>query len=709
MNILLVGEHPQGVTGNSHMMGAVVNQIDLSKHRVCLFVSGRGGGNQLWEMPPTIHVIEALEIEVNEQGGISHYDPWGAKKLVNTLSSMNFDLVVSVGIDLWRYVMVYDQINQIRVRKRFKLGAIFPYDLPHLRKDWLDWINFYDYPAVYSQFGYEILSKVNQKVFYFRPALFQSQKFKKYPSEERQKMRRSFFPTIPEDHLVFGFVGKNQFRKDPQRLIKSFMLAKKQYPKMTMYLHADMKGVFNLEQIMSDYGGQTGDFIIKPPGVAFDTEKMVALYNSLDCLVNCTLNEGLSWTIVEAQLCGLPIIASETTAQTELLNDGSGILVPCKELAYLPVVTRSGQSWVETNACKVEDMTNAIVTIAKSKELREDLSRKALEAGNRWVSGVHNFEEKFMPIVKKQIRNAVLFVQHSAAGDVLMTTKAFAGIKKRHPGVPFVYMTQKKYHDILVNNPFVNAVVDYDFGLMAEFSVVYNPHAERILPGHWGRNSNSLLSDFYWKILEVDRGDFFLDKVAPPLGLIARTPLASNSKPIAVLHTTGGDPRFRTYMYMGVVAKYLKEKGYYTVQLGTREDYPADAEFDLRGMLSFRESAWVMSKAKLAVTVDSFISHLAGMYGVSQVCLFGSGNQFVVRPEQLGGKLICLSPDYIRYCPGLGPCSGSVRDCPHPCTGLHDPQLIIEKIEEIEEGEADEQNGDSQQYAERDRAASAMV
>ena len=124
---------------------------------------------------------------------------------------------------------------------------------------------------------------------------------------------------------------------------------------------------------------------------------------------------------------------------------------------------------------------------------------------------------------------------------------------------------------------------------------------------------------------------------------------------------------------------------YFTIQLGGKDDYPAGADLDLRGKLSFRESAWVMSKAKIAITVDSFISHLAGALGISQICLFGSGNHFVVRPNQVKGKLICLVPDYIRHCIGLGPCSGSVRNCPAPCTGRHDPKIILEKIKEIEQ------------------------
>ena len=123
---------------------------------------------------------------------------------------------------------------------------------------------------------------------------------------------------------------------------------------------------------------------------------------------------------------------------------------------------------------------------------------------------------------------------------------------------------------------------------------------------------------------------------------------------------------------------------YLTIQLGGKNDYPAGADVDLRGMLNFRESAWVMARADLAVTVDSFVSHLAGALGVAQVCLFGSGNANVVKPTQVGGKLVCLSPDYVLQCKGLGPCSAGVRDCPLPCTGAHDPKTIIEAIAELE-------------------------
>jgi ADP-heptose:LPS heptosyltransferase len=265
-----------------------------------------------------------------------------------------------------------------------------------------------------------------------------------------------------------------------------------------------------------------------------------------------------------------------------------------------------------------------------------------------------------------------------------MTTKALEGIKKRHPGLPLVYMTQPQYQDIVKGNPHIDKVAPEFNSLEAQrYSIVYNPHGDRILPGHWGRNSNSKLSDFYWKILEVGNGGFYIEKVRPNMALIKDTPLWTNNKPIMVVHTTGGDPHFRTYQYMEDVCEEFKDE-YCTVQVGGPNDYPANAEIDLRGRLTFRETAWVMDRAKLAVTVDSFVAHLAGALGIDQVCLFGSGNYFVVSPDQIEGELICMVPDYIRDCIGLGPCSGTVKNCPTPCTGIHDPQDIIKNLRELE-------------------------
>ena len=114
------------------------------------------------------------------------------------------------------------------------------------------------------------------------------------------------------------------------------------------------------------------------------------------------------------------------------------------------------------------------------------------------------------------------------------------------------------------------------------YRYVYNPHGERILPGHWGRNCNSILSDFYWKILNVEPDDFFIEKQLPIMEAMEGI---RDKEKIAVVQTTGGDPIFRTYKYMADVCRGLEDLGYYTIQLGGAQDYPGWAELDLRGKL----------------------------------------------------------------------------------------------------------------------------
>jgi hypothetical protein len=405
---------------------------------------------------------------------------------------------------------------------------------------------------------------------------------------------------------------------------------------------------------------------------------MVDVYNSIDCLVNCSAQEGLSWTVLQAMLCGTPVIGSRTTSQTELI-EGAGTLITPKEILYIPVITQGGESHVKSFVCATEDIKTAILDVADNPELQNDMRKAGIKRGKEWlesVSDINELLETSKPTVvkpKKKIEK-VLFIQHSAAGDVLMTTRCLKGISERY-NLPIDYMTMPQYLGILEDNPYIDKLIPWDEQKYKEYQFVLNIHRDKILPGSWGRNSTSILSDFYWKILDVKPDDFYIiekpiEKLNPP------------KLPICIVQTSGGDKEFRTYKFMKDVCGGLKE--YTTIQLGSKNDYPAYADIDLRGKTTYAETAWVMKQASFVVTIDSYLSHLAGALGISQVCLFGSGNYRVVRPNQLKGMLICRVPDYTLL-PCLGPCSASVRNCKLKCTGVHNPYDILNDLDKIKE------------------------
>jgi len=361
-----------------------------------------------------------------------------------------------------------------------------------------------------------------------------------------------------------------------------------------------------------------------------------------------------------------------------------------------------GNCFIDALACDPKDIAEAILTVAGNKDLRAKMKENGLKKGKEWLAGVSDVNgllkdmSKVQPALKaSQImkKDEILFMQHSSAGDVLMTTKCFKGLKERHSGKNLVYMTQKKFHNIVECNPLIDRVVDWDVEKSKQYIKVYNPHSDRILPGSWGRNANTLLSDFYWKILDVEPDQMFIKQTKPDVQIYGKDigeyfySIAGNKK-IVLVHTTGGTKKYRTYKYMDNVCDRIREEmnGFITIQVGSHDDCDAKADIDLRGALSFQESAWVVSRASYAITVDSFVSHLTEALGIPQLCLFGTGNSSVVRPEQSKNMIICLSPDYIRDCPGLGPCSGVV-DCDTPCcTNMHSPKLVYNVFKELTEG-----------------------
>jgi ADP-heptose:LPS heptosyltransferase/glycosyltransferase involved in cell wall biosynthesis len=715
--VLFVGESPVGCTGNSNFMRAILNQVDKKEYSAACYAVG------------TSHVLKhdifaPQPVPIISADGSQ--DKWNGQKLLRVIHENPVEAVVFIGIDIWVYAPIFHELMNLKRAKQFKFITICPYDTPTIRPDWIQWFRQPDISCVYSEFGYNMIKSEVPNARYFRPPLFAHNFFQKLKEDHRIQARHRYFPTIGEGFL-FGFLGNNQVRKDPQKAILAYSMIKEKYPDAYLYLHLNMNsGVYNLVQHAIDCGLKSGDIVAKSGDADawVSMPSMVEIYNCFDALLNCSLQEGLSWTLLESMLCKVPIIATDTTAQTELVK-GAGVLVPCNEPTYIPVYAERGQSWIQAQACKAEDLAAAMEKMIVDEKHRAKCSEAGYERAKQWLSGVHNINDVLNDVFQVQeirvgkdsvpygMKDAVCFAQRSSAGDILMTTKALKGLKEMFKGKKIYYMCDRQYMDIVRGNPYVEDVLSWDEMEYNSYIHRLNPHSERILPGHWGRNCNTILSDFYWKLLMVEPDAMFIQKQRPK-EKIAKKVLDVENKNICILHTTGGDPAFRTYKYMEEVAKGLKDR-FVTIQLGAKGDFDAGAELDLRGRVSFRESAWIMDKAVLSINVDSFISHLAGAIGVSQIVLFGSGNALVVRPDQTKGELVCLIPDYIMDCPGLGPCSASIRNCPVPCTGIHEPKRILEEVDNLSRRQQIRRNTEHEEascrfeYVQRDRAVASVV
>ena len=426
--ILFVGDHPVGQSGNSYMLKNLMIQVNRDEYDISCFAGNAVDFDPFALLPCNV-------ITSSNPG-----DDFGQTKLLTILKNASFDLMVSVGIDIWHFHRIFGEIKELKKNKGLKWLAIFPYELHQVRKDWVEWIKLVDFPYVYSMYGYNKLKDHIPNIQYFRPVLDNAHLFTPASPEKRDVLRKHYFGNFDGDKkFVFGFVGVNQIRKDPQKIIKAFFEVKKSNPGIALYLHTNVgSGVYNLARFVADQDAKPGDIYVKNQNQDCSRTKLVEIYQAMDCLVNASYQEGLSWTLLEAMLCKTPVIASDNTSQTELINEGCGMRVPSTELAYVPLITENGMSYVESKAVSCEALIHTMRLALKENHSQRVTS--AYKKAKDWVENSGNMNDLLNSTFDSMIAStksvsikdrekAVLFMQHSAAGDVFMTTRCMKGLK----------------------------------------------------------------------------------------------------------------------------------------------------------------------------------------------------------------------------------------------------------------------------------------
>jgi len=388
-NILVYGENPFSFSGNGNMLNSLLSTIDREKyHASCLVIGDTDPALfDIYRVPP-FNLIDA---------SVSDRDKWGLGYVLRTLSSTKTDVFLTVGIDLWRFVPALKQLKQVLHSKKIPWMCIAPYDVEGANPDWIQLFKQVDFPCVYSMHGYNILKRYIPNVKYYRPDLFGKQLFQRVPKEVCATFKESHFREMGDDPFMFGFIGNNQVRKEPHKVLKAFMGVKdklKNERNVGLYMHTSLKGVYDLEGLGRQWGIK-GSIGFKSQGVKYPIHNMAMLYNSLDCVVLPSLQEGLSWTVLEAMLCKTPILASDSTAHRELLPKRS--MIPCTEMTMIPIGEFGNSYHVESKACSLESITTAMINAVRKpdKGIIEENHKKAME----WLSGVSNINEHLDNVV----------------------------------------------------------------------------------------------------------------------------------------------------------------------------------------------------------------------------------------------------------------------------------------------------------------------
>jgi sugar transferase (PEP-CTERM/EpsH1 system associated) len=142
------------------------------------------------------------------------------------------------------------------------------------------------------------------------------------------------FPFSAPDLWVVGTVGRLQPVKDQPSLARAFAVALRGNPDAARRMRLVVIGQGPMRQPMMHILGAAGlSDLAWLPGERHDVADIL---RCLDCFVLPSRSEGVSNTILEAMASGLPVIATRTGGNAELVEDGvSGSIVPHSDVQAL--------------------------------------------------------------------------------------------------------------------------------------------------------------------------------------------------------------------------------------------------------------------------------------------------------------------------------------------------------------------------------------
>jgi sugar transferase (PEP-CTERM/EpsH1 system associated) len=146
--------------------------------------------------------------------------------------------------------------------------------------------------------------------------------FKPRVSRERQLLPVERFP---QQSIVVGSVTRFQEIKDPLNLVRGFIAARRDPRGQALRLLMIGDGSLRAPaQALLEEAGESANAWL--PGSRDD---VAALLGEMDVFALSSRREGISNTVLEAMASGVPVVASATGGNLELIEDGrTGMLVP---------------------------------------------------------------------------------------------------------------------------------------------------------------------------------------------------------------------------------------------------------------------------------------------------------------------------------------------------------------------------------------------
>jgi len=314
---------------------------------------------------------------------------WGEKEVKHFIEKFKIDLPILVS-DFWPFSWF----------AKLPASTFYgPIDSSDYTKEDEETMKTFSYFIPCSEFGARVYRQVTKKEpLEVIPHGVDTKIYKPY---SKVKCRKLF--SLPRKKFIIGIVAANsdpEPRKgwDDMFVALSEFLRRNPSEKRRLLVFAftdpsDERGI-SLTNLAKKLGLEKNVMFPEylPRIVGLPDQEMAKLYNCFDLLLNASRREGFCLPILEAQACGVPVVASNTTAIPELVK-GHGWLVKMKDLVFSP------RGW-RCRRVDREDLVEKIEDAYFSDSKRKEFSKRARTFALKYDWDLL-FKEKWLPVLEK--------------------------------------------------------------------------------------------------------------------------------------------------------------------------------------------------------------------------------------------------------------------------------------------------------------------
>jgi len=368
MNILWLSDSPLTVTGYATISWNICNKLAEAGHNVYFI-----GHNYIGQtIPPGLVLKDGTKFNFTILGG-SHV-PYAQNLIQPYIKKYNID-VFGILLDTF---MCYPWLLNMDFSPA-KTIFYYPSDggggLPLGCENILKKVNC---PVAMARYGQRQVKEIYNMDTGYIPHAIDVKNYFPLSKEAKELIKTKWGI---QGKFVVGVVQRNQGRKMPDRLIKSFAIFAKTHPDAVLLMHTDPYDVaapIDMMQMINRY--KINNRVIFT-GMSFyngfDYKEMNEVYNAMDVFYLTTSGEGFGIPIIEAMACGVPCVVTDYTTTQELLVEDGVCGIPVKLAAEL-----TGSWNVERAIMCDEDGAGGLDILYKNPEMREDMGKVGIKKAN---------------------------------------------------------------------------------------------------------------------------------------------------------------------------------------------------------------------------------------------------------------------------------------------------------------------------------------